>query len=191
MIEGQGKKRQFWGKYEGTVTANNDTSNRDGRIKARVTDVYGSQRESGWARPCVPYAGENVGFFFLPPVGAKVWIEFEHGDPDRPIWTGCFWEQNNDLPLENYTPDTKVLKTEKATITIDDAAGNLKIEADAEIHLEAAGAKVILNNSQAHIERGNVKITLSQSDILISPGMSKIELKGMKVSINGNALEVT
>ena len=47
--------------------------------------------DSGWALPAVPYAGDGVGFFMIPPIGASVWIEFEHGDPDYPIWTGCFW----------------------------------------------------------------------------------------------------
>ena len=41
--------------------------------------------------PCAPFAGSGVGFFALPPVGANVWVEFEGGDPDYPIWSGCFW----------------------------------------------------------------------------------------------------
>ena len=27
----------------------------------------------------------------VPQIGAGVWVEFEQGDPDYPIWTGCFW----------------------------------------------------------------------------------------------------
>ena len=60
-----------------------------GRIQAKVPDVLGDD-ESGWAMPCVPFGGSGVGFFVLPAVGAGVWIEFEHGDPDYPIWTGCW-----------------------------------------------------------------------------------------------------
>ena len=27
-----------------------------------------------------------MGVFTVPPIGAGVWIEFERGDPDHPIW---------------------------------------------------------------------------------------------------------
>ena len=86
MTQGQ---TPFYGKYRGTVTENSDPSML-GRIRAKVQDVLGSN-DSGWALPSLPYAGKGVGLFLVPPVGASVWIEFEHGDPDYPIWSGCFW----------------------------------------------------------------------------------------------------
>ena len=61
-----------------------------GRVQVSVPAVLGDGRLS-WAMPCVPYAGSQVGFFAIPPVGANVWVEFEGGDPDYPIWSGCFW----------------------------------------------------------------------------------------------------
>ena len=60
-----------------------------GRIKARVPDVLGD-RESGWAMPCAPFGGSGMGFIALPSVDAGVSIEFEYGDPDYPIWSGCW-----------------------------------------------------------------------------------------------------
>jgi uncharacterized protein involved in type VI secretion and phage assembly len=53
---------------------------------------------TNWALPCMPYAPPQGGVMFLPPVGAPVWIEFEAGDPDTPIWSGCFWERTEDMP---------------------------------------------------------------------------------------------
>jgi len=82
---------RFIGKYRGVVTDNNDPQNR-GRLKAKVPDVFG-ELESDWALPCAPYSGKDVGFFILPPIGANVWMEFEHGSPDYPIWSGCFWAE--------------------------------------------------------------------------------------------------
>jgi len=76
-----------------------------------------SDRESGWALPCVPYAGKGVGLFLIPPVNAFVWIEFEQGDLDYPIWSGCFWG-DNDTPASPAEPEMKVLKTDAGTITI-------------------------------------------------------------------------
>jgi len=52
------------------------------RIKALVPDVLGEQ-ETTWAAPCVPPGVRSV-----PEVGTRVWIEFEAGDPSRPIWMG-------------------------------------------------------------------------------------------------------
>jgi len=67
---------RFYGKYRGTVV---DVDASTMRIKASVPAVYGAI-SSGWAWPCVPYAGDSVGFAFLPEVGSAVWIEFEGGD---------------------------------------------------------------------------------------------------------------
>ena len=87
----------FYGKFRGVVTANNDPD-RLGRIRAKVQDVLGD-RESGWALPALPYAGDGVGLYLIPPVDAFVWVEFEHGNPDYPIWTGCFWGGRDRLPV--------------------------------------------------------------------------------------------
>jgi uncharacterized protein involved in type VI secretion and phage assembly len=61
-----------------------------------------------------------VGWLAIPPVGADVWLEFEGGDLDYPIWSGCFWSKADDVPVNPAVPQTKVLKTDGVTITIDD-----------------------------------------------------------------------
>jgi hypothetical protein len=86
---------QFFGKYRGKVSANVDPLHL-GRIQVEVAAVLGSDRLA-WALPCTPYAGNDIGFFTIPPVGANIWVEFEQGDPDYPIWSGCFWGEN-ELP---------------------------------------------------------------------------------------------
>jgi hypothetical protein len=81
--------KQFFGKYRGTVTNNVDPKQL-GCIQVSVPAVLGLGTLS-WAYPCVPFAGPNAGFYAIPLVGANVWVEFEGGDPDHPIWTGGFW----------------------------------------------------------------------------------------------------
>ena len=76
----------FYGKYRGEVVNPLDPSGL-GRVQVSVPDVMGDGRMA-WAMPCLPGAGPGVGFFAIPPVGAKVWVEFERGDPDYPIWSG-------------------------------------------------------------------------------------------------------
>ena len=61
-----------------------------GRVLVQVPDVLG-RHPSSWAMPCVPAAGIQAGVFIVPPIGSQVWVEFEQGDPDYPIWTGGFW----------------------------------------------------------------------------------------------------
>ena len=68
-----------------------------GRIQAIVPDVSGSIPTS-WAMPCLPVAGINTGIFTVPQIGSGVWIEFEQGDPDYPIWVGGYWGTPAEVP---------------------------------------------------------------------------------------------
>ena len=157
----------FYGKFRGVVSDNRDPSNL-GRIRAKVADVYGEE-ESGWAMPSVPYAGSQVGLFLIPPTNASVWIEFEHGNPDYPIWTGCFWAEN-EVPVSPASADKKVLKTGAGTITLDDTRGS---------------------NSITIETTNNLKIKLDQQGIEISNGSQKIMLSSSSVSVNDGALEIS
>src|SRR5450631_4481366 len=87
---------RFFGKYRATVVNNLDPMQK-GRIQAQVPDVQGLTPTT-WAMPCVPIAGLQSGFFAIPSIGAGVWIEFEQGDPDYPVWVGGYWGEAADLP---------------------------------------------------------------------------------------------
>lgn len=156
----------FYGKYRGVVSDNSDPNNL-GRIRAKVADVYGDE-ESGWAMPSVPYAGSSVGLFLIPPTNASVWFEFEHGNPDYPIWTGCFWA-DNEVPVSPASADKKVLKTGAGTITLDDTQGS---------------------NSITIETTNSLKIKMDQQGIEISNGSQKIMISSSSVSVDDGALEV-
>ena len=161
----------FYGKYRGVVTDINDPLMM-GRIKATVPDVLGDQ-ESGWAMPCAPFGGNQVGFFALPTVDAGVWIEFEHGDPDYPIWAGCWWGSVAEVPPVLLAPPYKKLMivTEGGQmITLDDTPGI------GGITLETSGGQ---------------KLVLSATGIEIDNGMgAKITMTGPKISLNDGALDI-
>ncbi len=163
----------FYGKYRGVVTDIDDPL-MTGRIKARVPDVMGDD-ESGWAMPCAPFGGSGMGFFALPSVGAGVWIEFEHGDPDYPIWSGCWWGSLAELPttlLMPPPPYNKVLiQTDGGnSILLDDTPG--------------IGGITIQTS-------GGQKIKMTALGIEIDDGLGgSIKLTGPQVSINEGALEV-
>jgi uncharacterized protein involved in type VI secretion and phage assembly len=165
---------RFYGKYRGIVTDNLDPL-MIGRVRARVPDVTGED-ESGWAMPSAPFGGEGMGFFAVPSTGAGVWIEFEHGDPDYPIWTGCWWGALTEVPPNLLVPPptaSKVLVKTKGghSVLIDDTPG-------------IGGITLETSTGQ--------KIKLSALGIEIDNGMgASIKLTGPQVSVNNGALDVT
>ena len=78
---------KYYGKFRGLVRNNIDPMGR-GRIQADVPSISGMV--PSWCMPCVPYA-QDIRESAIPPVGTTVWIEFERGELDYPIWSGCFW----------------------------------------------------------------------------------------------------
>ena len=106
----------FFGKYRGKVTNNMDLLGQ-GRICANVPAVFG-EKETGWALPSVPYAGNGVGMFFIPPIGANVWIEFKARLPgiSHMVWMFLGSERNTQAP----TSSIKMIKTDFVTITLSD-----------------------------------------------------------------------
>jgi Type VI secretion system/phage-baseplate injector OB domain len=93
---------KYYGKYRGTVLNNFDPEQR-GRIMAIIPDVLGIT-PSNWALPCVPIAGKQAGTFMVPQVGSGVWMEFEQGDPEYPIWVGGFWGIAAEVPVLALAP---------------------------------------------------------------------------------------
>jgi hypothetical protein len=161
------KRPPFYGKFRGVVSDNRDPLML-GRIRAKVQEVFGGE-ESGWALPSSPYAGNGVGLLLIPPTDAWVWIEFERGDPDRPIWSGCFWAQG-ELPATPAVAEMKVLKTDAGTITLNDLPG--------------VGGVTIETST-------GLKIEMTTLGIEISNGSQKISIGLTGVSVNDGALEVT
>jgi uncharacterized protein involved in type VI secretion and phage assembly len=161
----------FYGKYRGNVSDIQDPLML-GRIRARVPDVLG-QEESGWAMPCMPVGGSGMGFFALPKVGAGVWIEFEQGDPDYPIYSGCWWGSVAEIPPILLAPPYKkmLLKTEGGhSILLDDSPGIGGITLET-----SSGAKIVINSMGIEINNGQG---------------GAIKLTGPQVSVNNGALEV-
>jgi len=92
--------KRYYGKYRGTVLNNVDPM-QIGRIQAIVPDVS-AVIPTSWAMPCAPVGGLQMGMVTVPLIGAGVWIEFEQGDPDYPIWSGCFWGSAAEVPVLSH-----------------------------------------------------------------------------------------
>ena len=152
--------RALYGKYRGTVTQVDAATM---RIKAKVTALNGL--ESGWALPCVPYAGDSVGFAFLPEKDAAVWIEFEQGDSSYPIWTGGFWLKDQ-APSE-AAPDVKVIVTKKHKLLLDDKDDSITIQ-------DSNGNSVKLDSDGITLSRGSQTVKVKDSEVSVNDGALKI-----------------
>ncbi len=166
--------KQFLGKYRGTVIDNVDPLQM-GRLMVQVPDVS-NILPSTWAMPCVPFAGIQSGFFAVPPVGSGVWIEFEQGNSDYPIWTGCFWGSATEVPaLALAAPpgvqQIVIQSTTQNTVMISDVpgpTGGLLLKS-------ATGAMIMVNDT-------GITITNGQGATIL--------LTGPSVTVNEGALQI-
>lgn len=166
---------RFYGKYRGMVLNNIDPM-QQGRLQVQVPDVA-NVIPLTWAMPCVPFAGIQNGMFALPIIGSGVWVEFEQGDPARPIWSGCFWGSAAEVPaMALLTPPglpAVTLQTPLQNgITISDLpgpTGGIMIKS-------TTGATLIVNDTGIYIQNGKGAM---------------ITLVGPVVTINSGALTVT
>lgn len=173
-------ERRYFGKYRAFVIDNED-SEQLGRLKLTVPSVLGDKVVTGWAMPCVPYGGDaGQGFLFIPEVGAGVWVEFEEGDLEFPIWVGTFWSKpggESELPKPNLDgaeqdriqnpPTRKIIKTKKGhTLQFEDADGEELI--------------TLVEATNGHV------ITLNQDGIQITDGANSHE-----IVLNGDGIQIT
>jgi uncharacterized protein involved in type VI secretion and phage assembly len=145
--------KKFYGKYRGTVMNNVDPMQM-GRILVMVPDVS-AMIPTSWAMPCVPIAGKQMGTYCVPQIGAGVWIEFEQGDPDYPIWVGGFWGSVAEVPAlalaGNPVSPSIVLQTglQNALVISDlpGPTGGIMLKS-------TTGATLIVNDTGIYIQNG-------------------------------------
>jgi len=161
---------RYYGKYRGTVINNVDPM-QIGRIQAMVPDVS-SLLPTSWAMPCLPIASKQMGTFFVPQVGAGVWIEFEQGNPDYPIWTGGFWGLVGEVPALALTgvpgnPNMVLQTTAQNTLMLSDLPGPT-----GGIMLKSTtGATLVVNDTGIYIQNGKgASITLIGPTVTINAG---------------------
>ena len=167
-------ERRFYGKYRGFVV-NTEDPKRLGRVRLQVPSVLGREVVTGWAMPCVSYGGQkNQGFLSIPEVGAGVWVEFEEGDLEFPIWVGTFWSEpggeseipalngadGKELKNEQKPPTRKIIKTQKGhTIQFEDADGEEMVTIIQRINKDLCNFITLKNDGITISSAGDVKIT--------------------------------
>jgi hypothetical protein len=168
--------KKYYGKYKGTVVQNIDPELR-GRILCEVPDVL-SFVPSSWCEACAPLAGPTgppMGCYMVPPIGAGVWVEFEQGDPNKPIWSGCRFAPSNVPPLAfaglPVSPNIVLQTLAQNAIIISDLPGPT-----GGIMLKSTtGATLIVNDTGIYIQNGKGAV---------------MTMLGPAIDFNGGALTV-
>lgn len=198
-----------YGKYRGHVSDNQDPEKR-GRLKLRIPPVLGNE-ETDWALPCLPYGGATgYGLFMVPKVDAQVWVEFEEGDIHRPLWTGTFWQHEDDVPPDAALPEPTTLllqtpaghilqfddKQDEERVRLHHPAGaEVEIDKDGSICLtDAQGATVKLdaNAGEIKIEDANGNsVSMTSSGTVVQDGNgNKIEMAAAGVKVKGQQIVI-
>jgi uncharacterized protein involved in type VI secretion and phage assembly len=165
---------KVYGKHRGIVVSNVDPQLM-GRLLVQVPDI--SPVPLNWAMPCFPFTGKQMGFWALPQLGTGVWVEFEGGDLQYPIWTGCWYGSAADVPalaLATTPPMSSVFMqtTGQVTLQLSDLPG----PAGGILMKTATGAMIMVND---------VGITISNGK------GAMIVMAGPTVTINNGALVIT
>lgn len=156
---------RYLGKFEGVVVDNDDPSGLC-RLDVRVSVLT---HPTGWCLPALPYAGKGVGLALVPPIGAKVWIEWPGGDLRRPpIWSGAYWAPGDD-GVAGAGPGTIRLVTPGGhAIEVSDDDGSITLTSS-----------------------GGASITIGKDAITLDNGQgATVELSGSSVALNGQSFSV-
>ena len=167
---------KFFGKYRATVINNIDPEMR-GRLILSIPDVLDTQ-PSSWAEPSAPLAGPKMGVYMIPPEGTGVWVEFEQGNHDYPIWTGCRFVTVLDLP-------SKPIKSTISHNIIIQSGGQYALSFGDKEGIELSG----ILGAKIQIKGREIKMSVGKSEIKLSD--KGVEISGLVISLNGDALKIT
>ncbi len=195
--------KQFFCKYRGKVVANKDPLHL-GRIQVSVPAIFGEGRQS-WAMPCTPYAGQDVGLFMIPPIDANIWVEFEGGDPDYPIWTGCFWGSDQ-LPQNAKVEEpakVQVFRTSGITVTLSSLEeNNGKVTLEIGTPVVQNPLKMVFNTDGIELNNNNVTTAKLTADTIelktgenstVTIAQNSIQLKqtSIEIQLTSNSIDLT
>ena len=195
--------KQFWGKYRGIVVDNEDELML-GRLQVSVPQALGEVL-TAWAMPCVPYAELQVGFYMMPPIGAAVWVEFEGGSLDYPIWAGCFWREG-ERPVEAELPTMRMIQTGSSKLVFNDLDGEggftlsvMEPAVGVPITISASSAGVSITLAEVRIGMTEAGVTimaepamlvLEEAGVTLAHGAAMVNAVDPEVSINEGSLTV-
>lgn len=132
-----------------TIISNNDPDGLGG-LKVQMS----WQEEKGETTPFIPmvqpHGGGDKGFYFIPEVGEKVFVDFQAGNAEMPVIVGTM--SNSAAKTTYHTPnnDIKGIRTRSGIETLsNDAKGSWKVSTPDGNSIELDGAGNIINTAVA------------------------------------------
>lgn len=153
---------QYFGKYRAKVVDVKDPEKR-GRIRVMCPKVLG-EAKSAWCEPCIPVAYDKGGDFAIPKLNEFVWVEFEEGNSNKPVYTGGLWSTEKS-PSNPYETAERLITWGKCKI---------KISKNDVMTLSVGGCSIVMTGSTTTITVGGSSITLTKDGIKLSS--AKIDL---------------
>ncbi len=143
-----------------------------------------------WATPAAALtigAGVDIGTLAVPDVGTQVWVFFEAGDINQPVYLAAATtatlglppasfeiraiDEDPDDPDKSHYPQRRVIRFNKVEIIIDDAVGDIIINVDRDI-VNTIGQNVIINVGN------NANITVENDATVLVKGAADIDVTG-------------
>ena len=120
--------KEYFGVYKGVVCNIKDPEKR-GRIKVTCPEVLGATVESAWCDPCVPVAYDGGGDSCIPHIDETVWLMFQSGDSNKPVYFGGWWQKDKTPFSTGYSnvDKTRIISYGDCTITMSSVSINTNI----------------------------------------------------------------
>jgi hypothetical protein len=187
---------QYFGKYSAIVKDNRD-ADKLGVLEVSVPTIFPPD-ELVPARAALPY-----GMFFVPENETRIWVEFEGGDTEFPIWTGVQHVAGTFAPEAAKNPPTvRAFRTPAGHLLIfDDSSGSESVvltdgEHAHRLTFDKDGIKLTdgknkheieLSSGAVHIKHGNgvAEVTLEAAAVKAEAGASTLELSASMAKVDG------
>jgi hypothetical protein len=183
----RGIRERYPGLYVGQVEGNDLDL---GRIQVSIPSMFDETDPDFFvqARPCFPY-----GHFFVPEVGDKVWLAFENGDPNSPVWIGIWYPDGNVPPDADVSPPVKrlICSAKNHSILFDDTD-----DSEAVIIQDKAGNRITLQSASGNeaviiSDKTGNKIELRSDGVLIKCVQNlTIDASGKEIIIKASSVDV-
>lgn len=181
---------QYFGKYRAQVVDVDDPEKR-GRIRVKCPKVLGEDK-SNWCQPCTPYAIDTAGDFVLPKVDEFVWVEFEEGDVQKPLWVGCLWSKEKS-PVDPGTYSDEAPKYRQ--FEFEDIKITFKKENGDKIHelyliVQDTGHSIQITEKQMVLTLGAATMKMSDENITLNIGGSTIQMLPAVINITSPTINL-
>lgn len=179
--------------YRGIVVENKDPQRR-GRIKVRIPQIYGvnpteqyfvATSSIPWANCAISPAGNDSGTFLPPNIGDTVFVTFEAGKQNYPIYFGgIFTSRINDEVDNKGIGSTDIFENEILQVTEDDLPSEIQSGTERIIYKSLKGAVIMIDDKDGN---ESIKITDQSGQSIIMENLSGETLKRRGNSVGKNA----